>query len=81
LLHLIPNRLRLLDGRTVKIGTLGSHWDIEDVEGTYAVWMGSIDAIYFILRPDFYVAASASSAADLNRRFDEVIDELHLKTA
>jgi len=73
--------LQLLDGRTVKIGTLGSHCDLEDVEGTYAAWMGSIDAIYFIFRSDFYMAAGASSAADLNRRFDEVIDKLHLETA
>ena len=75
------SQLQLLTGKTVKIGVPGSTCDVEDVDGTYKKWMASIDASYFILRPDFYVAASASSAQDLSRRFDEVMSKLHLKIA
>ena len=73
--------LQLLDGRMIKIGDPGSDCDVQDVEGTYANWMASIDANYFILRPDFYVAATANSAKDLSRRFDEVLEKLHLRIA
>ena len=68
--------LRRLDGKTVKIGAAGTVCDAVDIEGTYATWMASIDARYFILRPDFYVAATANSEADLCRRFDEVLHKL-----
>lgn len=70
--------LELLDGRTITIGKPGSNCDAEDVDGTYARWMASIDATYFILRPDFYVAATANTAQDLSQRYDEVIEKLHL---
>ena len=68
--------LRRLDGKTIKIGAPGTVCDAVDIEGTYATWMTSIDARYFILRPDFYVAATANSEADLGRRFDEVLHKL-----
>ncbi len=70
--------LQKLDGRTVKIGAAGTTCDVIDIEGTYGEWMASIDAQYFILRPDFYVAATANSAEDLCRRFNEVLQKLHL---
>ena len=50
-----------------------------DVEGVYTKWLSSIDAAYFIMRPDFYVAATAKSEADLCQRFEEIISKLHLK--
>ena len=58
---------------------LAGDFDALDVEGTYAEWMGSIDAVFFILRPDFYVAATANSAGDLSQRFDEVFVKLQIK--
>ncbi|OED38756.1 3-(3-hydroxyphenyl)propionate hydroxylase [Chromatiales bacterium (ex Bugula neritina AB1)] len=70
--------LSALDGRTVKIGSAGSDCDAIDCEGTYQAWMASIEADYFILRPDFYLAASASSATDLCNRFDQILEKLHL---
>ncbi len=72
--------LHRLDGRTIIIGTPGTDCDAIDVEGTYAQWMASIDATYFILRPDFYVAATANSADLLCRRFDDVLKKLHLNS-
>ena len=74
--------LQFLDGRTITIVAASSTeaGDAVDVEGTYAQWLSSIDAAYFIIRPDFYVAATAKSEAELSRRLDEVISKLHLRT-
>jgi len=68
--------LRFLEGRTVSVGAAGC--DALDVDGTYTQWLSSIDATYLILRPDFYVAATAKSSGDLTRCFDEIIGYLHL---
>ena len=72
--------LHFLSGQTVKIGEPGSICDAVDIEGTYAKWMADIDACYFIIRPDFYVAATAKTAEDLGLRFDQVMEKLYLNT-
>ncbi|RJG01036.1 bifunctional 3-(3-hydroxy-phenyl)propionate/3-hydroxycinnamic acid hydroxylase [Noviherbaspirillum sedimenti] len=74
-------QLAFLDGRTTQIGTPGTSCDAVDVEGTYASWLDSIDARYVIVRPDFYVAATASDAESLRCRFDEVMAKLHVRVA
>ena len=73
--------LRSLDGRTINIGSPGNSGDVIDVEGTYANWLAPMDASYVILRPDFYVAATAQSPEQLITRFDEVLAKLHVKSA
>jgi resorcinol 4-hydroxylase (NADPH) len=75
-------QLALLEGRTATIGkrgTPGTACDAVDIEETYARWLASIDATYVVLRPDFYVAATANSAEPLRQRFDEVMAKLHLR--
>ncbi|WP_322044011.1 bifunctional 3-(3-hydroxy-phenyl)propionate/3-hydroxycinnamic acid hydroxylase [Paraburkholderia sp. J67] len=75
-------RLALLEGRTARIGTQGTtdtSCDAVDSEGTYQRWLAGIDATYVVLRPDFYVAATAKSAEQLRERFDEVVAKLHLR--
>jgi len=72
------NTLKFLDGKTIKIGEVGTDCDAIDIDGTYAKWLASIDAAYFILRPDFYVAATANSAVDISRRFRQIVERLHL---
>lgn len=71
-------QLQHLGGRTITIGAQGADCDVVDVEGTYTEWMTSIGVSYFILRPDFYVAATASSAAELANRFDQITKKLEL---
>jgi len=71
-------QLALLEGLTVKIGRPGTPCDAIDVDGTYAKWLAEIDARYVLLRPDFYVAATANSPEMLQLRFDEVMSRLHL---
>ncbi len=73
--HAVLNRL---GGRTVVVCDSGDDSEVVDVEGTYKNWMKQTDACFVILRPDFYVAATAKDAADLVRRFDEVVAKLHL---
>ncbi|OLL28566.1 3-(3-hydroxyphenyl)propionate hydroxylase [Burkholderia sp. SRS-W-2-2016] len=72
-------QLALLGGRTATIGTPGTQCDAVDIEATYQRWLADIDATYVLLRPDFYVAATASSVELLCRRFDEVVAKLHLR--
>lgn len=72
-------QLALLGGRTVTIGAPGAACDAIDVDGTYARWLADIDAKYVLLRPDFYVAATANGVASLRERFDEVMSKLHLQ--
>ena len=68
--------LKHLDGKTINIGTPGIDCDVVDVDGTYRQWMSSIDAKYFILRPDFYVAATASTESEISNCFDDVVRKL-----
>jgi resorcinol 4-hydroxylase (NADPH) len=72
-------QLSLLDGFTVKVGRSALDCDAVDVEGTYARWLNSIDARYVLLRPDFYVALTAKTSAELQQRFDQVMSQLHLQ--
>jgi 3-(3-hydroxy-phenyl)propionate hydroxylase len=72
-------QLAMLEGRTAKIGAPGTSCDAVDVDGTYTRWLAGIDAKYVVLRPDFYVAATANSAESLRQRFDEVMSKLHLQ--
>lgn len=71
-------QLRLLDGLSVRIGLPGITCDAIDIVGTYSRWLESINARYVLLRPDFYVAATANSAEELQKQFDEVMSQLHL---
>ena len=68
-----------LGGKTVSVGSTPG-CDAIDVDGTYADWMANIDAKYVILRPDFYVAATASSADELGARLDEVFGKLGMSS-
>jgi 3-(3-hydroxy-phenyl)propionate hydroxylase len=73
--------IRSLEGLTVTVGAPGTACEAVDVDGTYARWLHDIDARYVVLRPDFYVAATAKSPEGLRHRFDEVIARLHLTKA
>lgn len=69
---------QVLDGRLITVGAPGSGCEAIDVNGTYARWMEDINARYVLIRPDFYVAASADSAAELRRCFDDIVGKLAL---
>ncbi|MGX7724574.1 bifunctional 3-(3-hydroxy-phenyl)propionate/3-hydroxycinnamic acid hydroxylase MhpA [Rhodococcus sp. 5G237] len=69
-------RWAALDGRCVRIGE--AEGDVTDVDGTYNAWLDEIGAEFVILRPDFYVAATASDAAGLQTSLDTILAGLHL---
>ncbi len=72
--------LRKLDAQLVTVGPMGSSAPIVDCEGTYQKWLQEIDATFIVLRPDFYVAATAHTEETLNNRIQELGDKLHLQT-
>ena len=65
-----------LGGRVLSIGPQGSEHDVVAMDSAYADWMAQIDATYFVLRPDFYVAATAKSPTQLQQHFDALMDKL-----
>lgn len=67
-----------LHGHLIAIVSEGEEHDVVDVDGTYANWMADINANYFIVRPDFYVAATAKTTTELSDCFDIIADRLHL---
>lgn len=73
-------QLASLGGRTTTLGAPGAICDAVDVDGTYRRWLDEIGATYVLLRPDFYVAATAADKHSLQARFDEVMHKLHLST-
>ena len=73
--------LASLRGRCVAIGAPGTACEVIDVKGTYATWLGGIEAAYAVLRPDFYVAATAGTPAQLREVFDRILSGLHLTEA
>ncbi|MDA3425349.1 bifunctional 3-(3-hydroxy-phenyl)propionate/3-hydroxycinnamic acid hydroxylase [Pseudomonas aeruginosa] len=70
--------LERLDARFVTLGPVGTVCEVADAEGTYAAWLASIDARFLVIRPDFYVAASAASAESLRQQMDNLLLQLHL---
>ncbi len=69
----------VLAGRCVSIGSTGANTDVRDLDGTYTQWLDDINADFAILRPDFYVAATAADAVELRACLDEILDGLHLR--
>jgi len=66
-------RLEQLGAQTLSIGAPGAGWQIEDCDGSYQRWLSSIDAYGFILRPDFYLAATISSGDNFANRVDQLL--------
>lgn len=70
--------LQRLDATAVWVGPDGSDAPVVDVDGVFAKWLGDIEATYIVLRPDFYVAATANDAEHLRRSVDTLVARLHL---
>ncbi len=50
-----------------------------DVEGVYTGWMSAHDVQHLLVRPDFYVAATAATGEEMGRAFDRIVASLSLK--
>ncbi len=70
------DRLKALDGRLLSLGANG--FDVITLDDSYRDWMKSCEANYAIVRPDFYVAATANTPDDLRSSFDIIMSRLGL---
>jgi len=68
-----------LGGQVLSIGPEGSGCEVITCDLAYAEWLAQIDARYCILRPDFYVAATAKTPQQLGQCLDALIDKLGLR--
>ena len=63
-----------LGGRIFSVGAEGC--DVTTLDNSYTEWMKFADANYAIIRPDFYVAATANTPAQLATCFDTLLERL-----
>jgi 3-(3-hydroxy-phenyl)propionate hydroxylase len=63
-----------LGGQLFSIGTQGC--DVETLDASYVDWMTAANANYAIIRPDFYVAATAETSAQLAACLDMILERL-----
>ena len=68
------DKLASLSGSVVSVGASGC--DVITKDDTYATWMAEIGAGLAIIRPDFYVAATAKTPKNLRARFDQIMSLL-----
>lgn len=62
----------------MRVGAVGEGVDVVDRDGTYQRWFDALGVEHVILRPDFYVAATAD-AAQLGERLDWLLDRMHVR--
>jgi 3-(3-hydroxy-phenyl)propionate hydroxylase len=74
-------QLAQIEGFGTQICAPGGACDVIDAEGTYKAWLDDIDAKYVLIRPDFYVALTAKTPAELQSRFDKVMAAYDLQPA
>ncbi|MCC1494322.1 bifunctional 3-(3-hydroxy-phenyl)propionate/3-hydroxycinnamic acid hydroxylase [Cognatishimia sp. F0-27] len=67
-----------LGGRVVSVGPEGSGCDVTTLDTTYADWATETGASYAILRPDFYVAATAPDTTALAGCLSRLFEALGL---
>ncbi|EMY36242.1 3-(3-hydroxyphenyl)propionate hydroxylase, partial [Arthrobacter crystallopoietes BAB-32] len=67
-----------LGGHSAGIGPADGGSDVIDLDGTYGNWFDAIGAEFAILRPDFYVAATASTPQELRAHLDTILAGLRI---
>lgn len=65
-----------IGGRVVTVGERHSGADVIDMDGTYAKWMSENNIKHVLLRPDYYVAATANSEDELRSSFNSVMKSI-----
>ncbi len=67
-----------IGGRSVRLTQDSADGDTVDINGTYSKWFDAIEVNFVVVRPDFYVAATAADGAALRGHLDEILLGLHL---
>lgn len=73
--------LRRIGGKTVVIGRKGDPCDVIDTDGTYTRWLNSANCVYAVIRPDFYVASTATRPEQLRDQLGTLFTRLHVNEA
>ncbi len=69
-------RLAAAGGRQLTIGPTGSGADVVEEDGAYSGWMTAHGVTQLLVRPDFYIAATAPDVATMQSAFDDVFDSV-----
>jgi 3-(3-hydroxy-phenyl)propionate hydroxylase len=67
-------------GVVVTVGTAGSGCDVIDADGRYLEWLAEHGVRHLLVRPDFYVAATATNEHELRAAFASVTAPLSAPT-
>lgn len=70
--------LRSIDAVVVTVGAPDSGADVIDVDGTYATWFADAGADHIVIRPDYYVAATAAGT-EVNTFVAKLADSMSLR--
>lgn len=65
-------RLGAVGGQHLTVGPIGSDAAVIDIEGVYTSWFERHGITHVLVRPDFYVAFTASGHDQLSERFDTI---------
>lgn len=65
--------LERIGGMVVTVGTAGTGCDVIDADGGYLSWMAETGVRHLLVRPDFYIAATAVDEAGLRSGFETVM--------
>jgi 3-(3-hydroxy-phenyl)propionate hydroxylase len=63
-------KLQKVGGHVVTVGARNSGADVIDLEGSYQNWFDATGKKHLLVRPDYFVAATASTQDDLRTAFD-----------
>lgn len=63
-------KLAKVGGATLTVGPRGSGADVIDINGTYAEWFAENNVNHLVVRPDYFVAATANNTDQLQAAFD-----------
>lgn len=72
--------LSQLGGRIMSVGPDGSGFDVITTDTIYEDWARDTGAQYVVVRPDFYVAATATSTQQLAACLDTIMSRLRITT-
>lgn len=65
-----------IGGQVVTVGARGSDAAVIDLDDTYGTWMRDHGVCHILLRPDYYIAATANSQEQLRSVFDSVVSHV-----
>jgi 3-(3-hydroxy-phenyl)propionate hydroxylase len=62
-----------IGGRVLSIGAMNSGAEVLDLDGSYAAWFDENKVNYMLVRPDYYIAATAEKESQLSENFSDVM--------